>query len=86
MTAGLTDSQERKSATHSSWIRASSQLVPISSAIACQYAATPGLPWSSPSRCAEYARQNFSASPSTSASRSITVRSAADWLSEMTSP
>ena len=60
MTAGLTDSQLRKSAAHSSCTRASSQSAPMSSAIARQYAATPALPWSSPSRCAEYAAQKRS--------------------------
>ena len=50
MTAGLINSHERKSAAHSSCIRASSQLAPRSSEIACQYAIAPAVPWSSASR------------------------------------
>ena len=53
MVPGLMDSQLRKSAAHSSCTRASSQLAPTSSAIARQYAATPALPWSKPSRWAK---------------------------------
>jgi len=60
----------------------------MSAAIARQYAATPPVPWSSPSRCAKYALQNRSAAgpSSTSARRVITARSARDGVSEMTSP
>src|SRR3984957_4673455 len=47
----------------------------------------PAVRSSSPSRWAEYARQDLSASrPSSSSSRAIAARSAADGLSEMTSP
>ena len=53
MTAGLTDSQLRKSAAHSSCTRASSHRAPMSLAMARQYAATPAVPWSSPFRCAK---------------------------------